>query len=126
MDTYLEYAVGSVKGMNEPDQPGIPIKISHLSPPPISCGSSLEEALGTEKELALLTYPVGRGFSKTWLISVIIPPLSLVKPKKNAISLLYFRPDPRIDILRDFRQEPTQKLVRPVCVNISRGLQILN
>lgn len=82
VDTYLEYAVGSVKGMNEPDQPGIPIKISHLSPPPISCGSSLEEALGTEKELALLTYPVGRGFSKTWLISVIIPPLSLVKPKK--------------------------------------------
>lgn len=36
VDTYLEYAVGSVKGMNEPDQPGIPIKISHLSSPPVT------------------------------------------------------------------------------------------
>lgn len=36
VDTYLEYAVGSVKGMNKPDQPGIPIKIRHPSPPPVS------------------------------------------------------------------------------------------
>ena len=36
VDTYLEYAVGSVKSMNEPGKPAIPIKISHLSSPAVS------------------------------------------------------------------------------------------
>ncbi|KAL9964477.1 hypothetical protein ACROYT_G028123 [Oculina patagonica] len=36
VDTYIEYAVGSVKGMNEPGKPGIDIKISHLSSPAVS------------------------------------------------------------------------------------------
>ncbi|KAL9964384.1 hypothetical protein ACROYT_G028016 [Oculina patagonica] len=36
VDTYIEYAIGSVKGMNEPGKPGIPIKINHLSSPSVS------------------------------------------------------------------------------------------
>ena len=36
VDTYIEYAEGSVEGMNEPGKPGIPIKISHLSSPLVS------------------------------------------------------------------------------------------
>ncbi|XP_078380188.1 extracellular protease-like [Oculina patagonica] len=36
VDTNIEYAVGSVKGMNEPGKPGIDIKISHLSSPAVS------------------------------------------------------------------------------------------
>ena len=35
VDTYIEYAEGSVEGMNEPGKPGIPIKMSHLSSPPV-------------------------------------------------------------------------------------------
>ena len=33
VDTYLEYAVGSVKGLNVPGKPGIQTKIAHLSSP---------------------------------------------------------------------------------------------
>lgn len=33
IDTYLEYVVGSVKGMNEPGKPGVQTKIDHLSSP---------------------------------------------------------------------------------------------
>ena len=36
VNTYIEYAEGSVEGMNEPGKPGIPIKISHLSSPSVS------------------------------------------------------------------------------------------
>ncbi|KAL9964387.1 hypothetical protein ACROYT_G028019 [Oculina patagonica] len=36
VDTYIEYAVGSVKGMNKPGNPGIPITINHLSSPSVS------------------------------------------------------------------------------------------
>ncbi len=35
VDTYIEYGVGSVYGMNEPGKPGIPIKINHLSSPTV-------------------------------------------------------------------------------------------
>ncbi|KAJ7377758.1 hypothetical protein OS493_026894 [Desmophyllum pertusum] len=34
-DLYLEYAVGSVKGMNVPGKPGIQKKITHLSSPAV-------------------------------------------------------------------------------------------
>lgn len=33
VDTYLEYVEGSVKGMNVPGQPGVHIKITHMSSP---------------------------------------------------------------------------------------------
>lgn len=36
VNTYIEYVVGSVKGMNEPGKPGIPIEISHLYSPTVS------------------------------------------------------------------------------------------
>lgn len=34
IDTYLEYVVGSVKGMNVPGKPGVQTKINHSSSPP--------------------------------------------------------------------------------------------
>ncbi|KAL9964469.1 hypothetical protein ACROYT_G028115 [Oculina patagonica] len=36
VDTYIEYAVDSAKGMNEPGKPGIDIKISRISSPTVS------------------------------------------------------------------------------------------
>ena len=52
VDTYIEYAEGSVEGMNEPGKPDIPIKMSHLSSPPVSFQVVGRNAGGTE--LALL------------------------------------------------------------------------
>ncbi|XP_078381069.1 extracellular protease-like isoform X2 [Oculina patagonica] len=83
VDTYIEYVVGSVKGMNEPGKPGIPIKISHLSSPSVSFqvvgrkagyGTLGQRARSLEKERKR-TLSVGNSPKRSESVNVLLDPV---------------------------------------------------
>ncbi len=112
VDTYIEYAVGSVKGMNEPGKPGIPIKINHLSSPSVSFkvvgekrgnGTIGQRARALEKEQKS-TLLVGKSHKRSDSLNVPLDPVvegNAAQKKTNKrtspgfirlYSICYFRP----------------------------------